>query len=144
MEPRKEVLDSPTGWVDRHIRRYVETDGVSGYLMETVMPGLYAAGPRVLPFGSSLEICAFLLEHNQGNLLVYSVSTPEVEVHEIWDLGGISRQYLNHRHEATPAFLDAVAKHARRIVYVSLKDVGDDLELQTDAIPAVIAAKRAA
>jgi deazaflavin-dependent oxidoreductase (nitroreductase family) len=27
----EEVFDSPTGWVARHIRRYVETDGRSGH-----------------------------------------------------------------------------------------------------------------
>jgi deazaflavin-dependent oxidoreductase (nitroreductase family) len=27
MESLEEVLDSPTGWVARHVRRYVETDG---------------------------------------------------------------------------------------------------------------------
>ncbi len=48
MEPRKKVLDSPTGWVARHVRRYVETDGVSGPLMDTMMPGLYAVAPRML------------------------------------------------------------------------------------------------
>ncbi len=27
----EEVLDSPKGWVARHVRRYVETDGKSGH-----------------------------------------------------------------------------------------------------------------
>ena len=31
MSPREEVFDSPTGWVARHIRRYVETDGRKGH-----------------------------------------------------------------------------------------------------------------
>jgi deazaflavin-dependent oxidoreductase (nitroreductase family) len=30
-EEEEEVLDSPTGWVARHVRRYVETDGRSGH-----------------------------------------------------------------------------------------------------------------
>jgi deazaflavin-dependent oxidoreductase (nitroreductase family) len=29
--PREEILDSPTGWVAKHVRRYVETDGRSGH-----------------------------------------------------------------------------------------------------------------
>ena len=49
MGPRKKVLDSPAGRVYRHIRRYVETDGVSGPLMDTTIPGLYTVAPRVLP-----------------------------------------------------------------------------------------------
>jgi len=28
---REEIVDSPTGWVARHVRRYVETDGRSGH-----------------------------------------------------------------------------------------------------------------
>jgi deazaflavin-dependent oxidoreductase (nitroreductase family) len=31
MKPQDEVTDSPTGWVARHIRRYVETDGRKGH-----------------------------------------------------------------------------------------------------------------
>jgi uncharacterized protein YbjT (DUF2867 family) len=46
--------------------------------------------------------------------------------------------------EVAPAFLDAVAKHARRIVYLSSESVGDDLEQQTDTITAWIAEKLAA
>jgi deazaflavin-dependent oxidoreductase (nitroreductase family) len=30
-QEQEEVLDSPTGWVARHVRRYVETDGRSGH-----------------------------------------------------------------------------------------------------------------
>jgi uncharacterized protein YbjT (DUF2867 family) len=45
--------------------------------------------------------------------------------------------------EAAPAFLDAVTKHARRIVCLSSESVGDDLEQQTDTITARIAAELA-
>jgi F420H(2)-dependent quinone reductase len=31
MESLEEVLDSPTGWVARHVHRYVETDGRRGH-----------------------------------------------------------------------------------------------------------------
>ena len=31
MASQEEVLDSPTRWVARHVRRYVETDGRSGH-----------------------------------------------------------------------------------------------------------------
>jgi hypothetical protein len=43
--------------------------------------------------------------------------------------------------EAVPPFLDMVTKHARRIVYLSSGDVGDDLEQRTDTITARIPAK---
>jgi deazaflavin-dependent oxidoreductase (nitroreductase family) len=36
MAPQEEVLDSPTGWVARHIRRYVETDGREGHKWQGV------------------------------------------------------------------------------------------------------------
>ena len=38
-----------------------------------------------------------------GNLLVYRADTLRQDEAELNDLGGISRQYLNHRHEAAPA-----------------------------------------
>ncbi len=31
MASQEEIVDSPTGWVARHVRRYVETDGRSGH-----------------------------------------------------------------------------------------------------------------
>jgi hypothetical protein len=71
--------------------------------MDAVIPGLYASAPEPLPFGPSLEIRAFLLRRDRGNLLVYRADTLERDVRAINDLGGLSRQYLNHRHEASPA-----------------------------------------
>jgi hypothetical protein len=77
--------------------------------MDYVIPGLYASTPEPLGFGPSLEIRAFLLQRQRGNLLVYRSEMLERDVGEINALGGISRQYLNHRHEASPA-CDWVAK----------------------------------
>jgi hypothetical protein len=57
------------------------------------IPGLEPLGPQPLPFAPSLEIRAFVLERERGNLLVYSTS-------ELPDPGDISRWYLNHSHEA--------------------------------------------
>ena len=68
--------------------------------MQTVVPGLYASAPEQLPFAPSLEIRAFLLRRDQGNLLVYSVGTVPADAQSIEHLGGISRHYLNHWHEA--------------------------------------------
>jgi glyoxylase-like metal-dependent hydrolase (beta-lactamase superfamily II) len=64
------------------------------------VPELYASAPEALPFAPSLAIRAFLLRRESGNLLVYSASTLEAAAGAIDELGGISRQYLNHRHEA--------------------------------------------
>lgn len=71
--------------------------------MHTEVEGLHASAPQALPFAPSMHARAFLLRRQQDNLLVYSVGDLEAEAPAIEDLGGISRQYLNHRHEA--AFL---------------------------------------
>ncbi len=77
--------------------------------MNQIIPRLHASPPEAVPFGPSLEIRAFLLEREQGNLLIYRAKTLRGEVAAITDLGGISRQYLNHRHEAA-AVCDWVAE----------------------------------
>jgi glyoxylase-like metal-dependent hydrolase (beta-lactamase superfamily II) len=71
--------------------------------METVAPGLYASAAQPMPFGRSLEGRAYLLQRDRGNLLIYSSPNLERDAQAISDLGGIERQYLNHRHEASPA-----------------------------------------
>lgn len=70
--------------------------------MEAVVDGLYASAPQPMPFGPSLEGRAFVLQRERGNLLIYSAATLEPDASAIEELGGITRQYLNHRHEATP------------------------------------------
>jgi glyoxylase-like metal-dependent hydrolase (beta-lactamase superfamily II) len=73
---------------------------VTGDRMETVIDGLYASAPERLPFARSLDIRAFLLRRERGNVLVYSVTNLESDAPAVDDLGGISRHYLNHHHEA--------------------------------------------
>ena len=70
--------------------------------LDTVIPGLHASVPERLPFGSSLDIRAYLLEREAGNLLLYRSDTLRREAAAIRERGGIARQYLNHRHEAAP------------------------------------------
>jgi hypothetical protein len=57
------------------------------------IPGIQASAPQPLPFAPSLQVRAFVLEREQGNLLVYSTETLD-------DPEGVSRWYLNHSHEA--------------------------------------------
>ena len=64
------------------------------------MEGLHASAPQPLPFAPSLEIRAFLLRRERGNVLVYSAGGLESDGAAIEDLGGIARHYLNHHHEA--------------------------------------------
>jgi glyoxylase-like metal-dependent hydrolase (beta-lactamase superfamily II) len=70
--------------------------------LDTVVPGLYASAPERLPFGRSLDIRAYLLEREAGNLLIYRSDTLRHEAAAIRERGGIARQYLNHWHEAAP------------------------------------------
>jgi glyoxylase-like metal-dependent hydrolase (beta-lactamase superfamily II) len=68
--------------------------------LETVIPGLHATSPQPLPFAPTLEVRAFLLEREHGNVLLYSTTELERDAAAIADLGGVSRRYLNHWHEA--------------------------------------------
>jgi glyoxylase-like metal-dependent hydrolase (beta-lactamase superfamily II) len=77
--------------------------------MQTVIPGLYASAPQALSFAPSTHVRAFLLRRPQGNLLVYSADTVADDVRAIEELGGISRHYLNHRHEAAAGSSDRIA-----------------------------------
>jgi hypothetical protein len=76
--------------------------------LDTVVPELHASAPERLPFGRSLDIRAYLLEREAGNLLIYRSDTLPREAAAIRARGGIARQYLNHRHEAA-AVCDWVA-----------------------------------
>lgn len=75
--------------------RVVERHGLP---LERIAPGLHAGRPERLPFAPELEVRAFLLERERGNVLVYSTS--DFEAGATKPLGGIARQYLNHWHEA--------------------------------------------
>lgn len=70
--------------------------------MDTVVPKLHVSPPEPLGFGPSLEIRAYLLERPDGNVVIYRSARLRAEVDAIRRLGGISRQYLNHHHEASP------------------------------------------
>lgn len=70
--------------------------------MDTVIPGLTASAPGLLPFDPSLAARAFHLRRGHGKLLIYGSAAIEREAAAIKDLGGLARQYLNHRHEAAP------------------------------------------
>ena len=68
--------------------------------LDTVIPGLHATTPQPLSFAPSLEVRAFLLERDAGNVLVYSTGRLDEDAAAIEDLGGVARRYLNHGHEA--------------------------------------------
>jgi hypothetical protein len=68
--------------------------------VDSEIAGLHPLAPEPLPFAPSLEIRAFLLRRERGNVVVYSTTGLDPDAAPITDLGGISRHYLNHRHEA--------------------------------------------
>jgi glyoxylase-like metal-dependent hydrolase (beta-lactamase superfamily II) len=68
--------------------------------LDTVIPGLHATTPEPLSFAPSIEVRAFLLEREAGNILVYSTGALDDDLAAIDDLGGVARRYLNHGHEA--------------------------------------------
>jgi glyoxylase-like metal-dependent hydrolase (beta-lactamase superfamily II) len=76
--------------------------------MQIVLPGLHASTPQALSFAKSLHVRAFLLQREQGNLLVYGTAKVADEVTAIADFGGAVRHYLNHWHEADAAGQDAL------------------------------------
>ena len=67
---------------------------------EPAIDGLFASTPTPLSFAPSLRIRAFLLIRDRGNLLIYSTPQLEADAGAIRAHGGVSRQYLNHAHEA--------------------------------------------
>jgi glyoxylase-like metal-dependent hydrolase (beta-lactamase superfamily II) len=96
--------------------------------VKTVIPKLHASAPEALGFGPSLEIRAFLIQREEGNLLIYRSATLEQDVEAVNDLGGISRQYLNHWHEASPA-CDWVANTFDAPLYVHEEDAPSASEI---------------
>jgi Metallo-beta-lactamase superfamily len=68
--------------------------------MQTVIPNLFASTSHALSFAPSTHVRAFLLRREHGNLLVYSADTVADDARAIEELGGVSRHYLNHWHEA--------------------------------------------
>ncbi len=71
--------------------------------MQIVIPGLHATAPQALSFAPSVHVRAFLLQREQGNLLVYGTAAVADEARAIADLDGVARHYLNHWHEADVA-----------------------------------------
>ena len=111
--------------------------------METGIRRLYASAPESLPFAPSLDIRAFLLRRDRGNVLIYSTATLGSAGSAIEALGGISRHYLNHRHEAAfasasvgaPLFVhererrSVAATYPVRATFSKRHTLDDDLEV---------------
>jgi glyoxylase-like metal-dependent hydrolase (beta-lactamase superfamily II) len=110
--------------------------------MDTILPNLYATRPDPISFAPTLGMRAFLLRRDAGNLLIYSAPSAAENVDAIERLGGVSRQYIAHWHEAPVGEVEAVAAatgapafaHERDAERAALEPfpegpVGDDFEL---------------
>ena len=67
--------------------------------MKPIFPDLWQS-PTEHPFGNRTTTHAYLLLQPGGNVLFYGMSADDDDLEQIEQLGGISRQYLSHRHEA--------------------------------------------
>jgi glyoxylase-like metal-dependent hydrolase (beta-lactamase superfamily II) len=67
--------------------------------LPAAVPGLHALSATTLPFAPGLEVRAFLLEREPGNVVVYGA--PSTTTDEVAALGGATRQYLGHWHEVS-------------------------------------------
>jgi glyoxylase-like metal-dependent hydrolase (beta-lactamase superfamily II) len=116
--------------------------------MQTTLPRLHASEPLDLGFGvKPLQARAYVLQRPEGNLAIYGSAALEPELDAVRDLGGLTAQYLNHAHEASPAAArvrdalgaplhvhEADAEEARAQVpvdatFTERHMVGDDLEV---------------
>jgi glyoxylase-like metal-dependent hydrolase (beta-lactamase superfamily II) len=61
--------------------------------------GLHPTQPQTLPFASSLEVRAFVLDRPRGNIVIYSTSGLGTD-EAVERAGGAERHYLNHWHES--------------------------------------------
>jgi glyoxylase-like metal-dependent hydrolase (beta-lactamase superfamily II) len=68
--------------------------------LETGIAGLHATAPHGLSFAPDVHVRAFLVERDEGNILVYSNEEIAGDLAHFEELGGISRHYLNHWHES--------------------------------------------
>jgi glyoxylase-like metal-dependent hydrolase (beta-lactamase superfamily II) len=110
--------------------------------MDTILPNLYATPPGAISFAPTLGMRAFLLRRDAGNLLIYSAPTAAERAEAIAELGGVSRQYIAHWHEASVGKVEAVAAATGAPAYAHERDAaraalepfpdgpaGDDFEL---------------
>ena len=69
-------------------------------MLDQPIEGLWATSGSPLPFDKSVSIRAFLLEREEGNVIVYNAPGFESAAGEIRARGGASTLLINHGHEA--------------------------------------------
>ena len=111
--------------------------------LEQPIEGLWATPGSPLPFDTSVSIRSFLLEREEGNVIVYNAPGLGSAAEEIRDRGTVSRLLINHGHEAmfgAPPTEAPVFVHARDRAeldgamsvagtFSGREMIGDDLEV---------------
>ena len=67
---------------------------------EAPVDGLWPSRGAPLPFAKDLRVRAFLLRRDAGNILIGAAPELAAEARSFESLGGVSRRYLGHWHEA--------------------------------------------
>ena len=67
--------------------------------LEQPIAGLWTTPGSPLPFDPTVSIRAFLLEREEGNVIVYNAPGLGAAAAEIRDRGGASKLLINHEHE---------------------------------------------
>ncbi|MDA2812335.1 MBL fold metallo-hydrolase [Nocardiopsis sp. RSe5-2] len=67
--------------------------------LEEPIKGLHATPPAQLPFLAHVEVRAFLLERDHGNVIVYNAPGITSAAQGVRALGGATRLLVNHGHE---------------------------------------------
>lgn len=71
-----------------------------GKKLESALRGLHATPTAPLPFLSGVVVRSFVLEREQGNVIIYHSPGITAAAHEIRRLGRPDRLLINHWHEA--------------------------------------------
>jgi glyoxylase-like metal-dependent hydrolase (beta-lactamase superfamily II) len=82
--------------------------------LEQPIAGLWATPASPLPFDPRVSVRAFVLDREEGNVIVYNAPGLETAAQEIRDRGGTSKLLINHGHEGifgTPAIDAPVFVH---------------------------------
>jgi glyoxylase-like metal-dependent hydrolase (beta-lactamase superfamily II) len=112
-------------------------------LLEQPLEGLWATPASPLPFDRTVSIRAFLLERDDGNVIVYNAPGLGPAATEVRERGGASKLLINHAHEGmfgVPPIDAAVFVHERDRVdlgaampiagtFSGRETIGEDLEV---------------
>lgn len=115
------------------------SDGVTG--LQSSIRGLHATPTAPLPFLSGVVVRSFVLEREQGNIIIYHSPGITAAAREILELGQPARLLINHWHEAmydapdldVPIFVHENDRRQTKLpiagTFSKREKIGDDLEV---------------